>query len=167
MNYSTTLTASTIRSSTPTRTSTSRRICGRIACPPSGRRAPKVLHTEDGDVWSFDEGRDKWPVGLTATAGLSFSQFSPMLAGGYREMRPASFDPGSLRSASRGGEHIAFGFGRHYCAGSRLALLEAEVGLQMLFERLANLRIDSSAERPKMCGFAFRSPTLLPVAFDE
>jgi hypothetical protein len=40
-------------------------------------RAPKVLHTEDGDVWSFDEGRDKWPVGLTATAGLSFFSVQP------------------------------------------------------------------------------------------
>jgi len=62
-------------------------------------------------------------------------------------------------------EHIAFGFGRHYCAGSRLALLEAEVGLGTLFERLPNLRIDKRAERPKMSGFAFRSPTSLSVAF--
>jgi predicted TIM-barrel fold metal-dependent hydrolase len=56
-------------------------------------RAPRVLHTEEGDLWSFDEGREKWPVGLTATAGLSFFQLSPMSKGGYREMRPASFEP--------------------------------------------------------------------------
>jgi len=76
-------------------------------------------------------------------------------------------DPDRFDLHREGGEHIAFGFGRHYCAGSRLALLEAEVGLKVLFERLANLRIDSRAERPKMCGFAFRSPTSLPVTFDE
>lgn len=58
-------------------------------------RAPKVLETEAGDVWSFDEGREKWPVGLTATAGLSFFQFSPMVKGGYRDMRPASFETGA------------------------------------------------------------------------
>jgi len=63
------------------------------------------------------------------------------------------------------GEHIAFGFGRHYCAGSRLALLESEVGIRALFERLPNLRTDSSAERAKMSGFAFRSPIALPVLF--
>ncbi len=55
-------------------------------------RAPKVLETDDGDLGSFDEGREKWPVGLTATAGLSFFQINPMAKGGYREMRPASFD---------------------------------------------------------------------------
>jgi predicted TIM-barrel fold metal-dependent hydrolase len=59
------------------------------------QRAPKVLHTDDGDVWSFDDGREKWPVGLTATAGLSFFQLSPMAKGGYKEMRPASFDSGA------------------------------------------------------------------------
>jgi predicted TIM-barrel fold metal-dependent hydrolase len=56
------------------------------------QRAPKVLHTENGDLWSFDEGREKWPVGLTATAGLSFFDFNPMNPGGYASMRPASFD---------------------------------------------------------------------------
>ena len=35
-------------------------------------RAPKVVHTEQGDVWSFDDGKSMRPVGLTATAGLSF-----------------------------------------------------------------------------------------------
>lgn len=62
--------------------------------------------------------------------------------------------------------HIAFGFGHHYCAGSRLALLEAEVGLGTLFERLPNLRLDPDAEPARMSGFAFRSPTTLPAIFD-
>ncbi len=55
-------------------------------------RAPKVIHSEDGDLWSFDDGREKWPVGLTATAGLSFFEFNPMNKGGYAQMRPGSFD---------------------------------------------------------------------------
>jgi predicted TIM-barrel fold metal-dependent hydrolase len=55
-------------------------------------RAPKVLHTDDGDVWSFDDGKSMRPVGLTATAGLSYLQYKP--AGiTYEEMRPGSFDP--------------------------------------------------------------------------
>ncbi|HEV2309098.1 MAG TPA: amidohydrolase family protein [Acidimicrobiia bacterium] len=54
-------------------------------------RAPKVIHTDDGDVWSFDDGKAMRPVGLTATAGLSFPQFRP--AGvTYEGMRPGSFD---------------------------------------------------------------------------
>ncbi len=75
-------------------------------------------------------------------------------------------DPERFDIHRKGEEHIAFGFGRHYCAGSRLALLEAEVGLASLFERLPNLRMDPAAERPRMSGFAFRSPTALPVLFD-
>jgi len=54
-------------------------------------RAPKIVHTDDGDVWSFDDGKAMRPVGLTATAGLSFLQFRP--AGiSYDSMRAGSFD---------------------------------------------------------------------------
>src|SRR5205823_9308586 len=55
-------------------------------------RAPKVLRTDRGDVWSFDDGKRLRPLGLTATAGLSYLQFRPE---GYRyeEIRPGSFDP--------------------------------------------------------------------------
>ena len=40
-------------------------------------RAPKVLHTEKGDVWSFDDGKRLRPLGLTAAAGSSFLEFQP------------------------------------------------------------------------------------------
>jgi len=54
-------------------------------------RAPKVVHTDHGDVWSFDDGKSLRPVGLTATAGLSYLQYRP--AGiTYDGMRPGSFD---------------------------------------------------------------------------
>ena len=55
-------------------------------------RAPKVLRTKTGDVWSFDDGKRLRPLGLTATAGLSYLQFR---AEGFRyeEIRPGSFDP--------------------------------------------------------------------------
>ena len=54
-------------------------------------RAPKVVHTDNGDMWSFDDGKSMRPVGLTATAGLSYLQYRPSgLA--YDTMRPGSFD---------------------------------------------------------------------------
>lgn len=59
------------------------------------QRAPRVEHTERGDIWFFDDGKEKWPMGLTCTAGQSFFEFSP-LGGRYETMRPASFD-GSAR----------------------------------------------------------------------
>jgi predicted TIM-barrel fold metal-dependent hydrolase len=54
-------------------------------------RAPRVVSSERGDVWEFDGGREKWPVGLTATAGQSYFQFGPM-GQTYATMRPGSFD---------------------------------------------------------------------------
>lgn len=54
-------------------------------------RAPKLVHTEQGDIWHFDGGKQTWPVGLTATAGQSYFQFGPM-GQTYESMRPGSFD---------------------------------------------------------------------------
>ncbi len=54
-------------------------------------RAPRVEHTSKGDLWLFDGGREKWPVGLTAVAGLSYFDFRPMGIT-YETMRPGSFD---------------------------------------------------------------------------
>ncbi len=55
-------------------------------------RAPKVVSGPDGDRWSFDDGKVMRPVGLTATAGLSYPQFAPSGIT-YESMRPGSFDP--------------------------------------------------------------------------
>jgi len=54
-------------------------------------RAPKVLRTEQGDVWSFDDGKRLRPLGLTATSGRSFLEFQPSGLR-YEEIRPGSFD---------------------------------------------------------------------------
>jgi cytochrome P450 len=63
------------------------------------------------------------------------------------------------------GDHVAFGFGEHYCAGSFLGRLEARVAVQALLERLPNLRL-VPGEKATMVGLAFRSPDRLPVRFD-
>ena len=62
-------------------------------------------------------------------------------------------------------EHIAFGFGRHFCLGSHLARLEATIGINAVLDRLPNLRLDPSREAA-IVGLAFRSPNQLPVRFD-
>jgi cytochrome P450 len=63
------------------------------------------------------------------------------------------------------GDHVAFGFGEHYCAGAFLGRLEARVAVQAVLERLPNLRL-AADERATMVGLAFRSPDHLPVRFD-
>ena len=54
-------------------------------------RAPKLQRVENGELWLFDGGKEKWPVGLTAVAGLSFFDYAPMGLT-YETMRPGSFD---------------------------------------------------------------------------
>jgi cytochrome P450 len=61
-------------------------------------------------------------------------------------------------------EHIGFGYGRHYCAGSHLAKLEAEVALNALLDRLHNLQLDPR-QPSSIIGFSFRGPDCLPVTF--
>jgi cytochrome P450 len=62
-------------------------------------------------------------------------------------------------------DHVAFGFGEHFCAGSHLARMEARIAVSALLERLPNLRLDPSQES-RIVGLAFRSPNQLPVLFD-
>jgi cytochrome P450 len=61
-------------------------------------------------------------------------------------------------------DHLAFGFGEHFCAGSHLALLEARMALGALLDRLPDLRLDPD-EECHVVGLAFRSPDRLPVRF--
>jgi cytochrome P450 len=61
-------------------------------------------------------------------------------------------------------DHLAFGFGSHFCAGSHLARLEARIALGALLDRLPGLRLDA-APPSRIVGLAFRSPDRLPVRF--
>ncbi len=73
-------------------------------------------------------------------------------------------DPNRLDIDREDNEHIAFGFGKHYCAGSRLALLEGEVGLNVLLDRLNDLEA-VPGEAFDIIGFSFRGPDRLPARF--
>jgi cytochrome P450 len=63
-------------------------------------------------------------------------------------------------------DHVAFGFGEHFCLGSNLARLEARIALDALLDRLPNLRLAPDEEH-RIVGLAFRSPDRLPVLFDS
>ena len=63
--------------------------------------------------------------------------------------------------------HIAFGTGPHQCLGMHLARLEMRVALELLLDRLPNLRLDPEGKDPHIRGQVFRSPTSLPVLFGK
>ena len=62
--------------------------------------------------------------------------------------------------------HLAFGTGQHQCLGMHLARLELRVGLDLILERLPNLRLDPDQPPPVIAGLAFRGPLSLPVRYD-
>ena len=60
---------------------------------------------------------------------------------------------------------VAFGFGPHVCLGQHLARMETTLALNILFDRLPNLRLDPEAHDTYITGLVFRSPISLPVIF--
>ncbi len=61
--------------------------------------------------------------------------------------------------------HISFGNGPHLCLGMHLARMEIRVALNLLFDRLPDLRLDPDGDDPHIRGQVFRSPTAIPVLF--
>jgi cytochrome P450 family 142 subfamily A polypeptide 1 len=73
---------------------------------------------------------------------------------------PMTFD---LRRSPN--EHVAFGFGAHFCLGASLARLELEVTFETLLDRLPDLHLAGGAEpRNRPANFVSGIETL-PVAF--
>jgi len=62
--------------------------------------------------------------------------------------------------------HMAFAYGAHTCLGMHLARMETRVMMNALLDRLADLRLDPSAEDVHITGLGFRAPRALPVLFD-
>ena len=117
--------------------------------------------TEDADLWpnAVDEVlRVDPPVLLTGRLSLTDTEVegAPMprgsvmvglLAGANRDPEvfpdPDKFDV--TRENAR--EHVSFSAGRHYCLGAALARMEGQVGLQTLFERYPDLRVEPGGVR--------------------
>jgi cytochrome P450 len=106
--------------------------------------------------------RDTELAGVPIPAG---SSVMPMLGAANRQddryPDPDRFD--IFRSARA---HIGFGHGVHVCLGMHLARLEMRVAVNLLLDRLPNLRLDPEGDDPHIRGQVFRSPTSLPVLFD-
>jgi cytochrome P450 len=105
--------------------------------------------------------RDTELGGVSIPAG---SAVMPVLGAANRqEDRYADPDRFDIFRSARA--HIGFGHGVHVCLGMHLARLEMRVALNLLFDRLPNLRLDPEGDDPHIRGQVFRSPTSLPVLF--
>jgi cytochrome P450 len=107
--------------------------------------------------------RDTELAGVAIPAG---STVMPMLGSANRDERRWS-DPDRFDVFREPRPHIGFGQGTHVCLGMHLARLEMRVALNLLFDRLPNLRLDPEGDDPHIRGQVFRSPTSLPVLFGK
>lgn len=62
-------------------------------------------------------------------------------------------------------DHMAFGFGAHFCLGNRLARLELAVMFERLFDRLPDLALASDAELPRRAANFVSGYESMPVTF--
>jgi cytochrome P450 family 142 subfamily A polypeptide 1 len=73
---------------------------------------------------------------------------------------PETFDIGRTPN-----DHMAFGFGAHFCLGNRLARMELTVMFDRLFERLPDLALVSGEEPPKRAANFVSGYETMPVTF--
>ena len=107
--------------------------------------------------------RDTELAGVPIPAG---SAVMPMLGSANRDERRWK-DPDRFDVFREGVPHIGFGIGTHVCLGMHLARLEMRVALELLLDRLPDLRLDPEGDDPHIRGQVFRSPTSLPVLFGK
>ena len=62
--------------------------------------------------------------------------------------------------------HVAFGQGNHICLGIHFARMELRVALEVILDRLPNLRLDPEATDIHIGGLASRSAIALPCVWD-
>ena len=105
--------------------------------------------------------RDTELAGVPIPAG---SSVMPMLGAANRARGPLP-RPRPLRHLPRAAHPIAWGHGPHVCLGMHLARMEMRVAVNVLLDRLPNLRLDPDGNDPHIRGQVFRSPTSLPVVF--
>ena len=105
--------------------------------------------------------RDTTLAGIPVPAG---SAVMPMLGAANRDESryedPDRFDVFREQKPS-----ISWGHGTHVCLGMHLARLEMRVALELMLDRLPDLRFDPEGKDPHIRGQVFRSPTSLPVLF--
>ncbi len=74
-------------------------------------------------------------------------------------------DPESFDITRTPNDHVAFGFGSHFCLGNRLARMELQVMFSQLLDRLPDLALADPAEPPKRPANFVSGYETMPVTF--
>lgn len=106
--------------------------------------------------------RDTELGGVKIPAGATVM---PMLGSANRQEERYP-DPDKFDIFRQAKANLGWGYGVHVCLGMHLARLEMRTAINLLLDRLPNLRMDPDGDDPHIRGQVFRSPTSLPVLFD-
>ena len=106
--------------------------------------------------------RDTELGGVSIPAGATVM---PMLGSANRQ-EDRYPDPDTFNIHREARANLGWGHGVHVCLGMHLARLEMRTAINLLLDRLPNLRLDPDADDPHVRGQVFRSPTSVPVLFD-
>ena len=134
------------------------------------RNDPSLLKSAVDEIVRYDS-----PVQLLARTALEDFEYAGVeikrgqLVGmlpGAANYDPAAFDEPARFDITRSGTRaMSFGIGSHVCIGMALALLEAQIAIAALLERLPNLRLVN--ETPDWSpNFLLRGLRSLPLAYD-
>jgi cytochrome P450 family 142 subfamily A polypeptide 1 len=74
-------------------------------------------------------------------------------------------DPERFDMTRTPNDHMAFGFGAHFCLGNRLARMELQIMFDRLLERLPDLALATDAELPKRAANFVSGYETMPVTF--
>jgi len=101
--------------------------------------------------------------------GIDVPAGAPMMLGIMAANRdPAVYDDPDRFDVKRHPQVVmTFGYGAHFCLGAHLARTELQIALQVILERLPNLRL-TTTDGVRITGtihHLLRGPTKLPVAF--
>jgi cytochrome P450 len=108
------------------------------------------IATKDASVGGVDIPEGSTVMTMLAAANRDESRWAyPDDFDIHRETRPS----------------VGWGQGPHICLGMHLARVEMRTALNLLLDRLPNLRLDPSGDDLHIKGQVFRSPTSLPVLF--
>ncbi len=100
--------------------------------------------------------------------GVTIPDDAPVIIiiGSANRDEAAFADPDTFDIDRDQGKSLAFGYGKHYCAGADFGLAEATIGMNAILDRLDDIQFDDGAgESSVIRGVAFRGPSHLKVKF--
>jgi len=108
----------------------------------------------------------RYSAGGGTLAGVEIPPNSPLLYGiGPAAHDPAvNPDPEEFRLHRENPRHLAFGLGLHVCLGRHLATAELQTSLDVILDRMADLRLATPAQR--MTGTLLRTLPSLSVEYE-